>query len=148
MSNLNLSPLYNNFLDFDDLFSIVDNERYSQNYSDSYPPHNIEISDDNNYVIAIAVPGFKSDDLEIQSQGKLLTVTGNKNQDIDAKSFVYQGISRKSFERKYNLADHVKVVNADLQDGILKINLLKKIPESLKPKKISINHTDKLKKIN
>ena len=95
--------------------------------------------EENNYAITVAVAGFKEAELDIQVENGVLTVRGKKQADEKATKFLHQGIATRSFERKFNLADHVEVRGADLQDGLLTLNLVREIPEAMKPKSITIN---------
>jgi len=139
MNRIDLTPLYRSTVGYDRLGSLLDAAFQTEKTSSGYPPYNIEVVEENNYAITIAVAGFKEAELEIQVENGVLTVQGKKQADGQAKTFLHQGIANRSFERKFNLADHIEVVGADLQDGLLTINLLKEIPEAMKPKSIAIN---------
>ena len=95
--------------------------------------------EENNYAITVAVAGFKESELDIQVENGVLTVRGKKQTNEKEQNFLHQGIATRSFERKFNLADHVEVKGADLQDGLLTLNLVREIPEAMKPKSIAIN---------
>jgi molecular chaperone IbpA len=106
--------------------------------SSGYPPYNIEALDENHYQLTIAVAGFTSDDINITTQNNVLLVEGNKEDDSEHKVYLYRGIAARAFRRQFNLMDHIEVENADLRDGMLIINLVRNVPEELKPKTISI----------
>lgn len=106
-----------------------------------YPPYDIEQLSDDDYVIRMAVAGFQRDELSIELEGQTLTIQGTNNEvDESERTFVHKGIARRNFERKFELADHVKVNRTDLQDGLLTIHIVKVIPEALKPKRIDIGY--------
>ena len=138
MTNMNLNPLLKSAIGFDHLFDMLNNDMQQTN---SYPPYNIEVLEDNRYMISMAVAGFKEDDIDITVQDGKLTVKGQKQngQDKQERRFLHQGIAERSFTQTFELADHVKVKGASLEDGILSIGLVKEIPEAKKPKKININ---------
>ena len=139
MNRIDLSPLYRSTVGYDRLGSLIDAAFQSEKSSNGYPPYNIEVVEENNYAITVAVAGFKESELNIQVENGILTVQGKKESEQGEKTFLHQGIANRSFERKFNLADHIEVVGADLQDGLLKVNLVKEIPEAMKPKSIAIN---------
>lgn len=138
MNAIDFSPLYRSTVGFDRLATLLDTAQNS-NHSNGYPPYNIETTKENEYAITIAVAGFEESELDIQSERGVLTVRGRKAADEkNDRTYLYQGIATRTFERKFQLADHVEVVNADLANGMLTINLVKEIPEAMKPKRISI----------
>ncbi|MEM7358963.1 MAG: Hsp20 family protein [Pseudomonadota bacterium] len=138
MNRIDLTPLYRSSVGFDRFGSLLDAAFQTEKTSAGYPPYNIEVVEENSYAITIAVAGFKQSELDIQVENGVLTVRGKKEKSDEGR-FLHQGIATRSFERKFNLADHIEVTNADLQDGLLSINLLKEVPEAMKPKSISIN---------
>lgn len=138
MTTLDLSPLYRSSVGFDRFGSLLNSALQEKN-SAGYPPYNIEALDENQYAITLAVAGFKQAELDIQTENGALTVRGNKEHDSNTSNFLHKGIAQRSFERKFNLADHVEVVNANLADGLLSIELVREIPEAMKPKSITIN---------
>ncbi|KHT62037.1 heat-shock protein [Photobacterium gaetbulicola] len=143
MNSIDLSPLYRNSVGFDRLASLIDHALTSENAVNSYPPYNIEVLSDNRYAISLAVAGFVQEELDIQVEKGVLTVRGHKNSDEERK-YLYQGIANRTFERKFNLADYVEVIDADLFNGLLTITLVKEIPEAMKPKSIAINNNGKV----
>ena len=138
MSAIDLTPLYRNSIGFDRLASLIDNAFNAETVSNGYPPYNIEMFEDDRYAITLAVAGFSSDELDISVEKDVLIVRGKK-QGEDQHHFLHHGIATRSFERKFNLADHVEVTAAGLKDGLLTIDLVREIPESMKPRKIEIN---------
>ena len=143
MRNLDLSPLYRSFIGLDHLASLVDNAS-RQEKQPSYPPYNIELLAEDKYRITMAVAGFVEDELDIESQQNTLIVKGTKGKPPADKQFLYQGIAERNFERKFQLGDFVKVIDANIENGLLHIELLREIPEALKPRKIAINSKGKL----
>ena len=140
MRTLDFAPLYRGAVGFDRIVNMFENmERPDEG---GYPPYNIEKADDNHYRISIAVAGFSEDDLEITAKEDTLVVR-SKAQDVeDEATYLYRGIAGRAFERKFQLADHIKVVGADLTNGLLHINLEREIPEELKPRSIEIKTSD------
>lgn len=133
------SPLYRTTVGFDRIAQILDAANQNSTNTNNYPPYDIEMTGDNTYTITIAVAGFTENELDIQSENNVLQVRGKKDKEDSKKKFLYQGIAYRSFERKFQLADYVRVLDAHLENGLLKVDLLKEIPEAMKPKKISIN---------
>ena len=138
MNSIDFTPLYRNSVGFDRLASLIDNAMRSDATPSSYPPYNIEMLEEDQYAISIAVSGFDKDEIDIDVEKGVLTVRGKKALEQERK-FLYQGIAERAFERKFNLADYVEVTDAKLNNGLLTIHLIKEIPEAMKPRKISIN---------
>jgi molecular chaperone IbpA len=138
MNTIDLSPLYRSTVGFDRLAHLLDNSLRNQNGT-GYPPYNIEVTGENKYSVTLAVAGFAESELDIQVENGVLSVSGKKERSDDGRNYLYQGIATRSFERKFNLADHVEVVGAGLDNGLLTITLVKEIPEAMKPKKIQID---------
>ena len=139
MSTVDLSPLYRSFIGFDHLASLMDAAARTDKQP-SFPPYNIEALDKDKYRITMAVAGFSEDELTLQSENNTLVVSGTKagKEQNDERKFIHQGIAERNFERKFQLGDHVKVLGADLANGLLSIDLEREIPEALKPRKIEI----------
>ncbi|PSW11672.1 heat shock protein IbpA [Photobacterium sanctipauli] len=138
MRNLDFTPLYRSAIGFDRLFNQM--EKNVSNANAGYPPYNIEQQDDNHYRITMAVAGFSEAQLDITQQQNKLIVRGTREQhEGDARQYLYQGIAERDFERKFQLADYVKVVGAEMENGLLHIDLEREIPEEQKPRKIAIN---------
>lgn len=139
MNTIDLSPLYRSTVGFDRLGALLDSALRAEQGS-SFPPYNIEVTGENRYAITLAVAGFEQNELDIQVERGLLSVRGKKSEEgKDERRYLHQGIATRTFERKFNLADHVEVVGAKLEHGLLAINLVKEIPETMKPKTIAIN---------
>ena len=133
------SPLYRSFIGFDHLAGLIDKASRAEKQS-SYPPYNIELLAEDKYRITMAVAGFAESELDIESNQNNLIVTGTKQGSEKSKrNFLHQGIAERNFERKFQLGDHVKVVGAFIENGLLNIDLEREIPEALKPRKIAIN---------
>lgn len=139
MTTIDLSPLYRNSIGFDRMGSLLDNALRSQKAAVGFPPYDIETTGENRYAITLAVAGFDESELDIQVENGVLRVRGKKGDDSEDKSYLYRGIANRSFERKFNLADHVEVSGADLKNGLLTVNLVREIPEAMKPRSIAIN---------
>ena len=144
MARLDLSPLFRSSVGFDHLASMLDSANRVE--QPAYPPYNIERVSDDKYRISMAVAGFDSSELELESERNTLKVSGVKANAEDNREYLHRGIAARNFERKFQLADHVKVVGANLENGLLHIDLEREIPEAMKPRKIEISagSTDKL----
>jgi molecular chaperone IbpA len=138
MTRFDFTPYRRNTVGFDRLFELLENNgRTAQN--ENYPPFNIERTGENDYKVTVAVAGFKNDEIEITAQQNMLIVAGQKDADSnDNRDFLHMGIASRNFERKFQLADHIHVTDADLADGLLTITLVRDVPEALKPRKIAI----------
>lgn len=140
MRGFDLTPYRRSTVGFDRLFDLIENNaRLAQ--SDNYPPFNIERLSEDRYRVTLAVAGFREDELDIVAQQNLLQVSGRKAEisNDDRAKFLHVGIANRSFERRFELADFVRVDNASLADGLLVIELVREVPEAMKPKKIAIN---------
>lgn len=138
MNRIDLSPLYRSSVGYDRFGSLLDAAFQTEKTSAGYPPYNIEVVEEDSYAITIAVAGFKESELDLQVENGVLTIRGKKEAGVES-NYLHQGIATRSFERKFNLADHIEVVDADLQDGLLRVGLVKEVPEAMKPKSIAIN---------
>src|SRR5687768_6840263 len=138
-SAFDFAPFRRSTVGFDRLFDMLENSSMGGN-GENYPPFDLIKSGDNQYRIELAVAGFKPDEINITAQQNVLIVTGRKNEETQDKGsdFIYRGIANRSFERRFALADHIQVRGADLKDGLLSIELVREIPEAMKPKKINI----------
>ncbi|WP_448566738.1 Hsp20 family protein [Thalassotalea ganghwensis] len=143
MNSIDLTPLYRSSIGFDRLASMLNSTLNTETSTSGYPPYNIEVKDESNYAITLAVAGFTREELDITVEKGVLTVSGKKAKDEQDRNYLHQGIANRSFERKFNLADYVEVIDADLRDGLLTINLVKEIPEAMKPKNIAIGEPQK-----
>ena len=140
MRTIDLSPLYRSFIGFDHLASMIDTASRNEKQS-SYPPYNIELLAEDKYRITMAIAGFAKDEVSIEVLENTLVVVGtkaDKENDGKERKFLHKGISERSFERKFQLGDHVKVLAADLEHGLLHVDLERVVPESKKPRKIEI----------
>ena len=139
MRHVDFSPLYRSTVGFDRLFSMLDSIGQPEQ-AQAYPPYNIERTGENAYRITMAVAGFDETELSIESRANVLTVKAEKAEDTKASEgdFLYRGIATRAFERRFQLADHVEVTAASLKNGLLHIDLLRNIPEAMKPRRIAI----------
>jgi len=137
MRSYDLTPLYRNSVGFDRVFDLLDNVGKIE--AGGYPPYNIERIDEDDYRITLAVAGFAEGDLDITVHENALTVTGARPEGDNDRQFLHQGIAGRSFERRFQLAEHVKIDGASLVNGLLNIDLKREVPEAKKPRKIAIN---------
>jgi len=128
------SPFYRSTVGFDRLLNLVDSAA-----EQGYPPYNIERSDENNYRVTVAVAGFAEKDLSVDVKDRVLTVSGKKEDGTDKPNFLHQGIAGRAFERSFQLAEHVEVKAARLENGLLHVDLERVVPEEKKPRRIVIN---------
>lgn len=143
MRTFDVSPLYRSTVGFDRLFKLLDGMATADTPGSSYPPYNIERTGENAYRISMAVAGFSDEELSIESRENALTVKGDKSESDDEKSDVlYRGIAGRSFERRFQLADHVNVIGAKMENGLLHIDLVRELPEAMKPRKIEIANSN------
>jgi len=140
MRTYDMTPLYRSTVGFDRLFNELF-DTVNKLDGSGYPPYNIELADENNYRITLAVAGFGEDDLDIEVTEQTLTITGKRNEPEgnEQRQFLHQGIAGRSFERRFQLAEHVRVTGASLENGLLNIDLEREIPEAKKPRKIEIS---------
>ena len=138
-SAFDFAPFRRSTVGFDRLFDMLENSTLGQG-QENYPPFDLIKLGDNDFRIELAVAGFKSGEIDITAQQNVLLVSGRKKDEVDDKgsNYVYRGIATRSFERRFALADHIQVKSADLKDGMLSIELVREIPEAMKPRKISI----------
>ncbi|OYX12670.1 MAG: molecular chaperone [Rhizobiales bacterium 32-66-8] len=140
MRTFDLAPLYRNTVGFDRLFSLLDTGG-SVDAAPTYPPYNIERTGENDYRITVAVAGFTPDELVIEAKENALTLRGEKKsaETAEASQVLYRGIAARAFERRFQLADHVEVKGARLENGLLHVDLVRNIPEAKKPRTIAIS---------
>ena len=140
MRTFDLAPLYRSTVGFDRLFSLLDQVTGFDGSTQSYPPYNIERTGENAYRITVAVAGFTEDDLSLEVKEGTLTIRGEKQAKEAEKDgeVLYQGIAGRAFERRFQLADHVEVKGAKLESGLLHVDLVREIPEAMKPRRIPI----------
>lgn len=142
MRNFDVSPLYRSAVGFDHLSSLLDSVSRAESTSSSYPPYNIELIDKDQYRISMAVAGFVENEIDIQTEKQTLTVKGKKLDEESGKNYLHQGIAARNFERRFQLADHIEVTAARLANGLLHIDLVREVPEAMKPKSIPIKNGD------
>ena len=140
MRTFDLSPFYRSTVGFDRLFSLLDSNVGGE--AQTYPPYNIERTGENTYRVTMAVAGFAESELAIEAKENTLTVKGDKKTETTEKEseFLYRGIGARAFERRFQLADHVEVRGANLENGLLHIDLVREIPEAMKPRTIAIGN--------
>ena len=140
MRHVDYTPFYRSTDRFDRLFNMLDTLAQPEN-GQTYPPYNIERLDDNTYRITMAVAGFGDDDISIEARANQLTVAGGKTEENETdkkREYLHRGIASRSFERRFHLADYVEVRHAHLENGLLHIDLVREVPEAMKPRKIAI----------
>ena len=141
MSRFDFTPYRRSTVGFDRLFDLLENQA-RLNAGDNYPPFNIARRGEDNYRITLAVAGFRAGDIDITAQQNLLVVQGKKREEVeDAGELIHVGIANRGFERRFELADFVRVERADLADGLLIIDLVREVPDAMKPRKIAIGGT-------
>lgn len=138
MNRLDFTPYRRSTVGFDRLFDLMERQARNAGAGDNYPPFNIERRGADNYRITIAVAGFRPADIDITAQQNLLVVAGRKRDEHHDGEMLHLGIANRGFERRFELADFVRVEKADLADGLLVIDLVREVPEAMKPKKIAI----------
>ena len=139
MRNVDFSPFYRSTVGFDRLFSMLDQLATPEGVQ-TYPPYNIERTGEDAYRISMAVAGFSDEEISLEAHRNVLTIKGEKaDQDNgDSAEFLYRGIASRAFERRFQLADHIRVAGASLDNGLLHVDLVREVPEALKPRKIEI----------
>jgi molecular chaperone IbpA len=147
MRSFDLTPLYRATVGFDQIADLMDRALAADVGQSTYPPYNIEKTEDDAWRISIAVAGFSDTDLGIEVNDRALIVIGRKSEDESNRKFLHRGIATRAFERRFHLADHVRVTGASHADGMLHIDLTREVPEALKPRRIAIekaatSHTD------
>ena len=145
MRTIDFSPLYRSTVGFDRMFSMLDSVSQPEP-AQTYPPYNIELTGENSYRITMAIAGFGEDDLSIEARENTLTIKGKLNDEVaeGGGEVLFRGIAGRAFERRFQLADHVEVRDASLEKGLLHIDLVREIPDAMKPRKIAINGNAKL----
>ena len=143
MRSFDLTPLYRATVGFDQIADMLDRTLASDAGSATYPPYNIEKTDNDAWRISLAVAGFAGDDLAIEVKDRNLHVTARKSEDETDKTYLHRGIATRAFERRFHLADHVRVTGATHEHGMLHIDLAREVPEALKPRRIEITQSRK-----
>ena len=142
-SAFDFAPFRRSTVGFDRLFDMLENSSLGQS-QENYPPFDLIKKGENDYCIQLAVAGFRPEEIDITAQQNVLIVSGRKSDESDQKGgdFIYRGIANRSFERRFALADHIQVKGADLHDGLLAIELVREIPEAMKPRRINISGSE------
>ena len=138
MRHIDFTPLYRSTVGFDRLFNLLDSVSGVDQGPTAYPPYNIERLGESEYQITMAVAGFGQDELRIDVKEQTLTVVGEKKPEETEREFLHRGIAARTFERRFQLADHVEVKGADLKDGLLHVDLVRNVPERLKARTVAI----------
>ena len=138
MRSFDFAPLYRASIGFDQIADLLDRVSTHQGGQSSYPPYNIEKTEEDGYRISIASAGFSEADLEIEVKENTLNVSAQKPKAEDKRTYLHRGIATRAFERQFHLADHVHAVGASYEDGMLHIELIREVPEALKPRRIQI----------
>jgi len=148
MRTFDLTPFYRSTVGFDRVLGLLDS--LTDGSAQTYPPYNIERTGENAYRITMAVAGFGEGDLSIEAKENTLTVKGEKKSETEAKEagFLYRGIGARAFERRFQLADHVEVKGANIENGLLHVDLVREVPEAMKPRVIPISGKSKVKQID
>jgi molecular chaperone IbpA len=142
MDRFDFSPLFRSSIGFDRLARMVDAATRVDNTALSYPPYNIEKTGDDAYRLTMAVAGFGRDELDITVHENTLIVTGKAHKEEENNRYLHRGIARRAFERRFSLADHIKVTGASLDNGLLHVDLVREIPEAAKPRTIKIGSVE------
>lgn len=137
MRTFDLSPLFRSSIGFDHIASMLD-AASRNDQGNGYPPYNIEVTGEDQYRITLAIAGFSADELSVESESNTLKIRGTKEAPTDQRNYLHQGIAARNFERRYQLADYVKITDAQIENGLLHIDLVREIPEAMKPRKITI----------
>jgi molecular chaperone IbpA len=148
MRTYDLSPLFRSSVGFDRLARLMDTALRTEDNAPTYPPYNIERTGEDTYRITMAVAGFSESEVEIVQQENALTVTGKQAKEETQKNFLYRGIAARPFERRFELAEYIRVGGASLENGLLHVELVREVPEAVKPRSIKINgsaHTEQPK---
>ncbi len=138
MRNYDLSPLYRGTVGFDRIADLMDRVLTNDVAQPGYPPYNIEKTDENAYRISLAVAGFTDDELGVEVREQALIVSARKAEDDTPRTYLHRGIATRAFERKFQLADHIRITGALHENGMLHIDLVHEVPEALKPRRIEI----------
>ncbi|MBO37864.1 MAG: hypothetical protein CMM75_01635 [Rhodospirillaceae bacterium] len=142
MTTFDFTPLFRSSIGYDSIPLLLDSATRASGHADSYPPYNIEKTDENNYRISIAVAGFSETELDVTAKENLLVVSSKAQKTEDTAKYLHRGIAGRAFERKFQLAEHIRVTGAELTNGLLHINLERQVPEELKPRTIEIQTGD------
>jgi molecular chaperone IbpA len=144
MRHQDLSPLLRSTVGFDRMASLLDSFARNEDPGSGYPPYNIEKLGENSYRITMAVAGFTEDDLSITTQGTTLVIAGDAHRNDEGVEYLHRGIARRGFQRRFELAEHIEVEGARMENGLLHVNLRRYVPETLKPRSIPIKRLDQM----
>lgn len=139
MRNFDLSPFYRATVGFDQVADLMDRVLANDTPKSSYPPYNIEKTGDDAWRISVAVAGFSDEELNVELRENSLIISARKGEETDDRVYLHRGIATRAFERRFHLADHVRATNATHENGMLHIDLVREVPEALKPRQIAIN---------
>ncbi len=139
MTTLDFSPLFRSTVGFDRLFPFFEDALRWDAADVSYPPYNIEKTGEDSYRITMAVAGLAKDDLNVEARANTLLVSAKRREEVADNAYLHRGIAGRGFSRQFRLADHVKVAGADLENGLLHIDLVRELPEEMKPRRIEIS---------
>ena len=142
MRHVDFSPLFRSTVGFDRLASLLDATLAAEPAQPAYPPYNIQKTAENAWRITVAVAGFREDELSVESKDAQLLISGRKAADETERTFLHRGIAERAFERRFQLADHVRPVAARTENGLLHVDLVREVPEALKPRRIEIARAD------
>ncbi len=143
MRNFDPTPLFRASVGFDRVADMMDRMLAAEPAQPTYPPYNIEKTDENAYRISVAVAGFTADELNVEVKENALVIGARKAEEDEGRTYLHRGIATRAFERRFQLADHVKVTGATHADGMLHVDLVREIPEALKPRRIEISRSQK-----
>ena len=146
MDGFDFTPLFRSTIGFDRLTRLVDAATRTE--SGAYPPYNIERTGENAYRVTVAVAGFSADELDVTVKENALLVSGRAKGEEEGSKFLHRGLARRAFERHFQLADHIKVTGAKLENGLLHVDLVREVPEAMKPRKIAIATGEKAQVID
>ena len=138
MRTFDPTPLFRATVGFDRMADLMDRVLATETVQPTYPPYNIEKTDENAYRITVAVAGFSADELSVEVKDSALVIAARKAEAEETRSYLHRGIATRAFERRFHLADHVRVTGATHADGMLHVDLIREIPEALKPRRIEI----------
>ncbi len=147
MTHFDLTPLFRSTVGFDHLSRLMDNAFETSQREASYPPYNIEKLSEDDYRITMAIAGFSEKDLDITAQDNELLIKAETRKDDEQTTYLHRGIAGRSFEQRFHLADHIRVVDASMDNGLLHIDLVREVPEHMRPRKIAITGGKKLGKL-
>ncbi len=147
MNNLDLNSLIRTSVGFDRLVRLMDSSMRTEASSEAYPPYNIEQIDENSYRIVMAVAGFGEGELSVTVHDNTLIITGKSNSGTESVKYLHRGIAGRAFEKHFQLADFIKIGTAALKNGLLSVDLVREVPEALKPRKIQILSQDNTRKL-